>query len=515
MPEESLHSMPFSATISGSLDAVLSSIGDGVIAADSNSRVTYLNRVAEQLTGWSLAEAQGKPLESIFQIVNEETRKQVENPAIRAIKEGVIFGLANHTLLVTREGKEIPIDDSGAPIKDETGQLIGAVLVFREITERRKAERAQGLLAAIVESAEDAIISKNLDGVIETWNRGAEHLFEYGADEAIGQSIKLIIPPDRHDEEELILNRLRRGERIEHFETVRLTKSGRLVDIDLTVSPVRNRSTDIIGASKIARDITKRKRLEQERCRLLQELRMALEEARTANLAKDEFMAHVSHEIRTPLQSILGWIDVLRQLDYERDQTVRGIESIERSANIQVKMVEDLVDLSKIIKGKMHLQLHPLNIRELIDQAVDTVRPAADAKSIKIDTKIDQTERTISADPDRLLQILWNLLANAVKFTPNGGNIEVKVTFVDDHMQLSVTDSGIGIDPEFLPFVFDRFSQAPAAKGGRHTGLGLGLAIVRYFVELHGGSVSANSAGPGKGSTFIVIMPAHTSEISQ
>jgi signal transduction histidine kinase len=156
-----------------------------------------------------------------------------------------------------------------------------------------------------------------------------------------------------------------------------------------------------------------------------------------------------------------------------------------------------------------------LNIRELIDQAVDTVRPAADAKSIKIDTKIDQTERTISADPDRLLQILWNLLANAVKFTPNGGNIEVKVTFVDDHMQLSVTDSGIGIDPEFLPFVFDRFSQAPAAKGGRHTGLGLGLAIVRYFVELHGGSVSANSAGPGKGSTFIVIMPAHTSEISQ
>ena len=166
---------------------------------------------------------------------------------------------SNHTLLVTRDGKEIPIDDSGAPIKDETGQLLGAVLVFREISERRKAERAQGLLAAIVESAQDAIISKNLDGVIESWNRGAEHLFEYRAEEAIGQSIKLIIPPDRHDEEVVILNRLRRGERIEHFETVRLTKSGRLIDIDLSVSPVRNRRTDIIGASKIARDITKQK----------------------------------------------------------------------------------------------------------------------------------------------------------------------------------------------------------------------------------------------------------------
>jgi len=224
MADENPQSMPFSATIPGSLDAVLSSIGDGVIAADSNSRVTYLNRVAEQLTGWSLAEAQGKPLESVFQIVNEETRKEVENPAIRAIREGVILGLANHTLLVTREGKEIPIDDSGAPIKDETGQLVGAVLVFREITERRKAERAQGLLAAIVESAEDAIISKNLDGLIESWNRGAEHLFEYRADEVIGQSIKLIIPPDRHVEEEFILNRLRRGERIEHYETIRLTK---------------------------------------------------------------------------------------------------------------------------------------------------------------------------------------------------------------------------------------------------------------------------------------------------
>jgi PAS domain S-box-containing protein len=506
MPDQTFHSMPFSATTPDSLHALLSSIGDGVIAADSNSRVTYLNKVAEELTGWSLAEAHGKPLESIFHIVNEETRTQVENPAIRAIREGVIFGLANHTLLLTRDGKEIPIDDSGAPIKDETGQLIGAVLVFREISERRKAERAQGLLAAIVESAEDAIISKNLDGVIESWNRGAEELFEYRAEEAIGQSIKLIIPPDRHDEEAVILNRLRRGERIEHFETVRLTKSGRLIDIDLSVSPVRNRRTDIIGASKIARDITKRKRLEQERADLLEELQVTLEEAQAANIMKDEFIAQVSHEIRTPLNSILGWISVLRRQDYERAQTIRAVDSIDRSANVQLKMIEDLIDLSKILKGKMHLQLRPLDIGELIDQAVETVRPAAEAKSIKIDTEIDTSDCIISADPDRLLQILWNLLSNAVKFTPTGGNIQVKVRSIDHRLQVSVTDSGIGIDPAFVPFVFDRFSQA-AGNGSRETGLGLGLAIVRYFVELHGGSVAADSAGPGKGSTFTIILP--------
>ena len=507
MPDQTFQSMPFSAKTADSLHALLSSIGDGVIAADSNSRVTYLNKVAEQLTGWSLAEAHGKPLESIFQIVNEETRTQVENPAIRAIREGVIFGLANHTLLVTRDGKEIPIDDSGAPIKDETGQLIGAVLVFREISERRKAERAQGLLAAIVESAEDAIISKNLDGVIESWNPGAEHLFEYRAEEAIGHSIKLIIPPDRHDEEEVILNRLRRGERIEHFETVRLTKSGRLIDIDLSVSPVRNRRTDIIGASKIARDITKRKRLEQERADLMEELQVTLEQAQIANIEKDEFIAEVSHEIRTPLNSILGWTRILRRQDYDRGQTIRAIDSIDRSANVQLKLIEDLIDLSKILKGKIHLQLRPLNIGELINQAVETVRPAADAKSIKIESEINTSNGIISADPDRFLQILWNLLSNAVKFTPSGGKIEVKVTLVDHYLQLSVTDSGVGIDPTFLPFVFNRFSQAPGDNGGQHAGLGLGLAIVRYFVELHGGSVAVHSAGLGRGSTFTIILP--------
>jgi PAS domain S-box-containing protein len=506
---ESPESTALPPSPSRSLDIILSSIGDGVIATDADARITYLNPVAEALTGWSVTEAQGTPLETVFQIINEETRSPVENPAVRALREGVIFDLANHTLLVTRNGKEIPIDDSGSPIKDESGALVGAVLVFREITERRKAEREHGLLAAIVQSAEDAIISKTLDGVIESWNAGAERLFEYSADEVIGRSIKIIIPPDRHMEEEQILARLRRGERIEHFETVRVSKSGRLLDIDLTVSPVRNKQTEIIGASKIARDISTRKRLEEQRRQLLARVEAAKERAETASLAKDEFIAQVSHEMRTPINSILGWTGILRARDYDRDQTVRATDTIERNAKVQLQLIEDLIDLSKIVKGKMHIQLVPLQIADIITQAIDTVSPAAEAKSITIQKQTETSNGLIVGDPDRLLQVFWNLLSNAVKFTPEGGNIQLSVRGLEGHVEFSVRDSGVGIDPAFLPFVFDRFSQAAAGKRDhRQSGLGLGLAIVRYFVELHGGAVRAESDGEGKGAKFTITLPS-------
>ena len=490
-----------------SLDIVLASIGDGVIAADTDSRVTYLNRVAERMTGWSLSEARGKPLEAVFQIVNEDSHAKVDNPTLRALREGIIFGLANHTLLITRDGTEIPIDDSGAPIHDESGRVIGAVLVFREITERRRAEKTQGLLAAIVESAEDAIVSKNLDGVIESWNSGAQKLFEYSAEEAIGKSIRIIIPSDRLDEEDVILKKLRRGERIDHFETVRVTKSGRPIDIDLSVSPVRNKNSEIIGASKIARDIRARKQLEQERLELLTLERTARERAEAATIAKDEFIAQVSHELRTPLNSILGWTKLLREVDYERSQTVRALDTIDRSANVQLQLVEDLIDLSKILKGKMRLEMRPLHIQDVIDQALETVSPAAKAKSIAIEKQIPAADGLIEGDPDRLLQVLWNLLSNAVKFTPRDGRIELSLKRVDHHLELSVADSGIGIDPEFLPHVFDRFAQAGQGRN-KVAGLGLGLAIVRQFVHLHGGSVTAESEGHGKGATFTIVLPS-------
>jgi PAS domain S-box-containing protein len=244
------------------LRITLTSIGDAVISTDVEGRVTFMNGVAEALTGWPKEEAIGRLLLEVFNIVNERTRKPVENPALRALQGGTIVGLANHTVLIARDGTERPIDDSAAPMRDESGALLGAVLVFRDITARTRAEETQAFLAAIVESSDDAIVSKTLDGIIRSWNAGAERLFGYPAEEAVGQSITLIIPPERQDEEHEILARIRSGERVEHYETVRVSKQGRRIDISLTVSPVRDTAGHIVGASKVARDITDRKRSE-------------------------------------------------------------------------------------------------------------------------------------------------------------------------------------------------------------------------------------------------------------
>ncbi|MDY3562637.1 PAS domain S-box protein [Gemmata sp. JC673] len=241
----------------------LASIGDAVISTDVQGRVTFLNPVAERLTGWALGDARRRPLPEVFRIVNESTRSPVENPALRALQTGTIVGLANHTVLIARDGAEYPIDDSAAPIRDASGAVSGAVLVFRDITDRRRAERDQARLAAIVESSNDAIISKTLDGVIQTWNGGAERVFGYTAREMIGRSIRALLPPERLHEEDEILARVRRGERIEHFETVRVRKCGTRIDISVSVAPLRDAHGDIVGASKTARDITDRKAMEQ------------------------------------------------------------------------------------------------------------------------------------------------------------------------------------------------------------------------------------------------------------
>jgi PAS domain S-box-containing protein len=241
------------------LRTTLASIGDGVITTDTEALITNLNPVAESITGWTNAEALGRPLHTVFRIVNESTRQPVENPAERVLREGAVVGLANHTVLIAKDGTERPIDDSAAPIRDETGAAVGAVLVFRDVSERKLAEEAQLRLAAIVESSEDAIVSKTLDGIIRTWNSGAQRLFGYTPQEAVGQPITLLIPSERFDEEREILARLGRGERIEHYETVRLAKDGRRIDVSLSVSPLRNSEGIIVGASKIAHDISERK----------------------------------------------------------------------------------------------------------------------------------------------------------------------------------------------------------------------------------------------------------------
>ena len=794
----------------------LAGIGDAVIATDVTGRVTFMNAVAESLTGWSRQEARNRPLADVFSIINEKTRRPVESPVAKVLREGKIVGLANHTHLLARDGREIPIDDSSAPIRSPEGDLIGMVLIFRDISEHKNLELVRTQLAAIVESSDDAIIGKTLDGTITSWNKGAEQLYGYAAEDVLGRPISLLIPPDRPDELPQILMRLQKGERIDHFETKRITRDGRLLDISLTVSPIRDDSGAIVGASAIARDVSERrrweegqqlllkiaemirradgaddllfavaralgehlqvrraffneidlandretvhrdycrgvdsvagvhrisdysdatsaeisagktvvnrdsqsdprtaelyervykpngerayvavpllregrwvaslwvsddrprdwreqevslletaaerawlavekmcnekalrdseerlrraiqietvgiiffqtegrileanaaflrlsgytpediedglvrwdemtppewmprslqaiaefkasgrttpyekelirrdgarwwalcaatrfgdeegveyiiditasKRVEQEREQLLErekEARVEAEEAKAlsaqllemeaaaraqaekANRVKDEFLATISHELRTPLNAIQGWAVLLRDDRLDEVMTARALETIDRNARAQARIIEDLLDVSRIITGRLRLEVQQVALQPIIRAALDVVQPAADTKGVRLEANLDPQVGPISGDPDRLQQIIWNLLSNAVRFTPQGGRVEACLERVNSSVQIVVRDTGQGISPDFLPHVFDRFRQADSTTTRRYGGLGLGLAIVRHLTELHGGTVEARSEGEGKGATFIVSIPS-------
>ena len=360
--------------------------------------------------------------------------------------------------------------------------------------------RAARHLAAIVESSDDAIISKDLNGVVTSWNRAAENMFGYSADEMIGRSIRTIIPADRQSEEESVLGAVRRGERVEHFDTVRQRKDGTLLPISLTVSPILDRDGTVIGASKIARDISDRKLAEAERAWLLSR-------TREASHLKDEFLATLSHELRTPLNAIVGYASMLSKRQLEGANHERAVEAIERNASSLAQLVEDVLDVSRITAGKMRLNLQPVDLGAIVRTAIDTALPAANVKEIRIETAIDPDAGRIVGDPDRLQQVLWNLLSNAVKFTGRGGLVRVRLERIDSDIEVSVSDTGIGIDPEFLPHLFSRFRQADSAPTREQGGLGLGLAIARHLVEMHGGSIYGASGGSGQGSTFRVRLP--------
>jgi PAS domain S-box-containing protein len=284
------------------LETTLASIGDAVLATDAAGRMVFANPTAQALLRWSAAEMVGQPLDAVFRIINEDTRAPVESPIVRVLREGVVVGLANHTTLIARDGTEIPIDDSGAPIRDAAGAIQGTVLVFRDITGRRQAEAVRMLLAAIVESSDDAILSKTLDGIITSWNRGAERLYGYTAAEMVGQSLTRLTPPDLPNDLPQILARLRRGEVIDHYETRRMAKDGTRLDMALTLSPLRNDAGQLIGASTIARDITARKQAEAELERRRQE---------TALLAELAQRLSASLDLETVLQRIVTGVQML------------------------------------------------------------------------------------------------------------------------------------------------------------------------------------------------------------
>ena len=482
------------------LRVTLASIGDAVIATDIDGRVTLINGVASGLTGWSGNDAFGKPLTDVFVIRNELNNRIAENPVAKVIREGAVVGLANHTVLIAKDGRRIPIGDSAAPIQGVDGQLVGVVLVFRDITPQREYERTLHRLAAIVESSEDAIVTKTFGGIITSWNAGAQRMFGYSAAEAVGQPITMLFPPDRVEEEAEFLRRLAAGGRVEHYETERVRKDGERIQASVSLSPLKDEDGSIVGVSKIVRDITELKRREV----MLHAARAAAE---AADHAKDEFLAVLSHELRTPLTSMVGWVKMLQDPRLESAQRARAIETIDRSTHVLARMIDDLLDISRIVAGRMQLEFVPISIVPVIAETVESFQPEAKAKGVVLRMRGEPIVGIVRADRDRIRQVVSNLVANAVRHTPTRGRVDVNVISDEKRIQIQVQDTGGGIEADLLPHVFERFRQADIKTHGVRGGLGLGLAIVKRIVELHGGTVAAASDGPGRGATFTVTLP--------
>jgi PAS domain S-box-containing protein len=375
------------------------------------------------------------------------------------------------------------------------------------VAEGRRGHEAMARMATIVKSSSDAIVAKTLDGTITSWNPAAEKLFGYTAEEAVGRNITMIIPPSLQHEERQVLAAIRSGRIVDHFATVRTRKDGTSVHVELTISPVTGSDGTIIGASKIVRDIGDRMRLEEERTALLAREQEARASAEAGNRAKDEFLAILSHELRTPLNAVYGWARMMQTMQLDEETSARALDAIVRNANAQVQLIDDLLDVSRVINGKMRLDARPVDVREVIDAALDAVGPTAETKGILLEAVLDPRGGMVNGDPGRLQQIVWNLVANAVKFTPTGGTVQIRLERTGEHVRIVVSDTGQGIPHHVLPFVFDRFRQWDSSSTRAHSGLGLGLALVKHLTELHRGAVSAESAGEGKGATFTVTLP--------
>jgi PAS domain S-box-containing protein len=749
------------------LQVTLRSIGDAVITTDVDGRITYLNGVAESLTGWRHAEVAGQPLEMVFRILNETTREPVQNPVARALREGAVVGLANHTVLLRKDGGEVPIDDSAAPIRDDVGDVSGCVLIFRDVTAQREVERDKAnqlltarLLASIVESSDDAIVSKSLDGIIRTWNAGAERLFGYTAREAIGRHISLVIPPERASEEDEIIARLRAGQRVDHFETQRVGSDGRRLRVSLTISPIRDAAGVVVGASKIVRDVTRqwegeqrerrlladaaaanvkfhaffeqgalfagimdvdgtlldanrlsweacgftkeqivgkpfwngpwwtpspdlvrriqaasaqaaagrvfrdempyfvadgservvditilpildeddrvlflaptgvdvtdRKRAEAdrekfvtlvenstdfigmcdldgvpffvnraglamvglddldaarrvdvasfffpedqrrmmdeffpavlakghgeievrfrhfrtgdaiwmaykvltlpdaagrpmafatvsqdvtERKRLEEDLRRLAADLSEADRRKNEFLAMLAHELRNPLAPISNAVRALHLRTADPDALRSLSDMLQRQVAQMARLVDDLLDMSRISRGKIELRKRRVELAPIVQQAVEAVRSSYASHDRQLTVTVPPHALHVNADAARLAQVVGNLLNNACKFTDAGGHVRLAVEQHGAEAVVRVRDDGIGIAAEHLPGLFAMFAQVDTSLERSRDGLGIGLTLVKTLVELHGGTVEARSEGPGRGSEFTIRLP--------
>lgn len=380
-----------------------------------------------------------------------------------------------------------------SPILDAAGHLEGAVNLLVDISEYRDANYARGRLAAIVQSSDDAIISKDLNGIITSWNEGARRIFGYTSEEVVGRPITILMPPERVNEEPGVLARIRRGESVDHYETIRRRKDGSLLDISLTVSPLYDSNGTIIGASKVARDISDRKRVE----------RTFAEE----DLRKDEFIATLAHELRNPLAPLKTCLQTMRRAGFSEPVPPSTQEMMERQVNHLQRLVEDLLDLSRLKHGAIELKKARVNLADVIADAVDATTPLLESKGHQLNVALPDPALYVTGDATRLVQVITNLLNNAAKFTHAGGDISVTVKSEAGEVLIICADNGEGIAPDRHEVVFDMFTRGRDSAGRHDGGLGIGLALAKRLVDLHGGSLNLRSEGLGKGSAFTVRLP--------
>jgi PAS domain S-box-containing protein len=476
------------------LSVSLSSIGDGVIATDIEGRVTFLNPSAESLTGWSQKDAQGQPLAKVFSIINEQTRAPLEHPVAKVLREGLVVGLANHTVLIARDGSERPIADSAAPIR-EGDNITGVILVFHDDTERRRAAKAvavsEARKAAILETALDGIITIDHEGKVLEFNPAAERIFGYRRTEVIGRDMaELIIPPGlRQSHYTGLAHFLATGEGPvlnTRIELTALRAGGAEFPVELAITHIATEGPGIFTG--YVRDITERKE---------------------ADRRKDEFLAMLAHELRNPLAPIRNSLQVLQASEADRDMVIKAGRMMERQISHMARIIDDLLDVSRILRGRIELRTERLDLGRLAFVVLEDHKPIFDQAGLALEVNLPELPVWVNADATRLTQILTNLLQNAVKFTDRGGKVAVRVEAdVRGHKAvLIVTDNGAGIAPAILPRLFEVFTQADRSLDRSKGGLGLGLAVVKGLVELHGGDVLATSRGAGQGAEFVIRLP--------
>ncbi len=465
---------------------------DGILILDAVSgKVVDVNRFMLDFLQFPIEHFLGKELWEIGVFCDSEANKA----ALATLrKRGSIH--YDNVPLKHKSGRGVPVEFVSNVYREGEHNVIQCNI--RDITERKAAEALNSHMAAIIEYSDDAIISKTVDGAIVTWNPGAERMFGYTAEEVVGSPVSFLFPPDRLDEEPELLDRLRKGERVEHYETVRLAKDGRRIDVSLTISPIKDSDGRLVGALKILRNITGRKRAEVD-------LSKAKEAAELANRAKSEFLANMSHEIRTPMTAIMGFADIILQPNQPDAERLECVQIIRRNSVYLLDLINGILDLSKIEGGLMTVESLPCEVTTLLADLVAVVRPRASEKGLEFEVIIKcPIPRFIQTDPMRLRQILTNLLGNAIKFTP-AGKITMTVRSEDPEaghlLCVEVADSGIGMTAEQLARLFRPFSQADESITRKFGGTGLGLTISRQLARLLGGDVEVDSK-PDIGSTF-------------